>query len=136
MQSDWSSQQFVEALSSAGADLLLLQTLPEAVLAPLQEAMVKSQAEPPATWTKQLLDLVRREDVNMLLIPGERPRQAQSALLVSRILHIWLQLIELARPHHMKLTSTFTRSVILQLMLRVLELSTDRSKLIGKQLLA
>ncbi|KAH7369992.1 hypothetical protein BKA65DRAFT_444719 [Rhexocercosporidium sp. MPI-PUGE-AT-0058] len=81
MQSDWSSHQIVEALSSAGADQLVLDTLPEAVLAPLQEAIVKSQAEPPATWSKELLTLVGREDVGMLLTPGQRPRQVQSTLL-------------------------------------------------------
>lgn len=82
MQSDWSPQQIVEALLSAGANQLVLDTLPEAVLAPLQEAIVKSQAEPPATWSKDLLALVGREDVGMLLTPGQRPRQVQSTLLV------------------------------------------------------
>ncbi|PVH76066.1 hypothetical protein DL98DRAFT_303227 [Cadophora sp. DSE1049] len=81
IQTDWSPQQIVEALSSAGADQLVLDTLPEAVLAPLQEAIVKSQAEPPATWNKELLGLVGREDVGMLLTPGQRPRQVQSTLL-------------------------------------------------------
>ncbi|KAK0106409.1 Anaphase-promoting complex subunit 1 [Cadophora gregata f. sp. sojae] len=78
---DWSPQQIVEALSSAGADQLFLDTLPEAVLAPLQEAIVKSQAGPPATWSKELLSLVGREDIGMLLTPGQRPRQVQSTLL-------------------------------------------------------
>jgi len=34
MQADWSPAQFVEALFAAGVDLLVLETLPEAVLAP------------------------------------------------------------------------------------------------------
>lgn len=83
MQSKWSSAQFVEALSSAGMDIHLLETLPEAVLAPLQEAIVQCQTEPPTTWSKALLAMVGREDVNMLLTPGQRPRQLQSTLLVS-----------------------------------------------------
>jgi anaphase-promoting complex subunit 1 len=82
MQPGWSSAQFVEALSAAGLDLLLLETLPEAVLAPLEEAMVQCQTEPPTSWSKDLLSLVGREDVNMLLTPGQRPHQAQSTLLV------------------------------------------------------
>lgn len=81
IKSEWSPQQLVEALSSAGADLLLLETLPEAILAPLQEAIVKSQAEPPSTWSKELLGLVGREDVIVVLTPGQRPRQSQSTLL-------------------------------------------------------
>ncbi|CZT42602.1 related to bimE protein [Rhynchosporium secalis] len=81
MRTDWTSQQIVEALSSAGANQLMLETLPEAVLAPLQEAIVKSQAEPPATWNKDLLSLIGRQDVGMLLTPGQRPPQVQSTLL-------------------------------------------------------
>ena len=85
MQIDWSSAQFVEALSSAGMDVRLLESLPEAVLAPLQEAIVQCQTEPPTTWSKDLLAMVGREDVNMLLTPGQRPRQLQSTVLVSGI---------------------------------------------------
>ncbi|KAI6715342.1 hypothetical protein JHW43_002084 [Diplocarpon mali] len=51
IRTDWTHQQFVEALYSAGADQLLLETLPESVKAPIQEAIVKSQADPPSTWT-------------------------------------------------------------------------------------
>lgn len=83
MQPGWSAVQYVEALSSAGADLILLETLPESVLVPLQEAVVQSQMEPPANWSEQLLALIGREDVTMLLRPGQRPRQMQSTLLVS-----------------------------------------------------
>jgi len=82
MQDNWSSRQFVEALASAGMDNLLLETLPEAVLAPLREAIVHCQSEPPNTWSKRLLAIVGREDVNVLLTPGQRPRNTQSTLLV------------------------------------------------------
>jgi len=82
MQVQWTAAQYVEALSVAGADLLFLETLPEPVLAPLQEAIVQCQTEPPLEWNKDLLALIKREDVNMLLNPGQRPRQSQSTLLV------------------------------------------------------
>lgn len=84
MRSNWLSAQFVEALSSAGMDTQLLETLPEAILAPLQEAIVQCQTEPPTTWSKALLAMVGREDVNTLLTPGQRPRQLQSTFLVSQ----------------------------------------------------
>lgn len=83
MQPGWSSAQFVEALSAAGMDSFLLETLPEAVLAPLQEALIECQSEPPTTWSKDLLALVGREDVNVLLTAGQRPRPPLSNLLAS-----------------------------------------------------
>jgi anaphase-promoting complex subunit 1 len=82
MQTDWSPAKFVEALFAAGVDLLVLETLPEAVLAPLQEAIVQCQNEPPTSWSKDLLAIVGREDVNTLLAPGKRPRNTQTAILV------------------------------------------------------
>jgi len=84
MEPGWTAAHFVEALATAGMDLLLLETLPEAILAPLQEALVQCQTEPPTAWSKDLLAIAGREDVNMLLTPGQRPRQSQSSLLVSR----------------------------------------------------
>jgi anaphase-promoting complex subunit 1 len=88
MQPGWSPAQFVEALAAAGMDRLLLETLPEAVLAPLQEALVQCQTEPPTMWSKDLLAIIGREDVNILLTPGQRPRQAQSSLLVSHFCYL------------------------------------------------
>ncbi|RDL32567.1 Uncharacterized protein BP5553_09023 [Venustampulla echinocandica] len=82
MQPGWSPVQFVESLATAGINVLLLETLPEAILAPLQEAIAQCQAEPPTTWSKELLAIAGREDVNMLLTPGQRPRHGQSSLLV------------------------------------------------------
>lgn len=82
MQVQWSAAQCIEALAAAGADSLFLDTLPEAVLAPLQEAIVQCQTEPPLQWSKDLLALIKRDDVTMLLTPGQKPRQSQSTLLV------------------------------------------------------
>ena len=82
MEVDWSPAQFVEALFAAGANLLVLESLPEAILAPLQEAIVQCQREPPTSWSKELLAIVGREDVNTLLTPGERPRHSHSTVLV------------------------------------------------------
>ncbi|KAK6592602.1 20s cyclosome subunit (apc1) [Botrytis cinerea] len=77
----WSPVQLVEALSASGVDSLFLETLPEAILAPLQEAIVECQSEPPTTWSRELLALVGREDVTMLLTPGRSARNFQPSLL-------------------------------------------------------
>jgi len=82
MEKGWSSVQFVEALVASGLDSYVLDTLPEAILAPLQEAIVQCQTEPPTDWNKNLLSIIGREDVNMLLTPGQRPRNTNATLLV------------------------------------------------------
>jgi anaphase-promoting complex subunit 1 len=100
MRDDWSSADFVEALSAAGMDSLLLETLPEAILAPLREAIVQCQTEPPTTWSKTLLAIVGREDVNMLLTPGARPRQFHSSSLLVSICHsLNFLILTDPRPH-------------------------------------
>lgn len=82
MERGWSSIQFVEALVTSGLDSHVLDTLPEAILAPLQEAIVQCQADPPTNWGKNLLSIIGREDVNMLLSPGQRPRNTNATILV------------------------------------------------------
>jgi anaphase-promoting complex subunit 1 len=72
----------VEALFSSGITAQVLDTLPEAIIVPLREAIVGCQAQPPVSWGKDLLSLVDREDVNMLLFPGQRKRLGYSSLLV------------------------------------------------------
>jgi len=81
MDANWNSIQFVEALSMAGVDSRLLETLPEAVLAPLQEVLAHCQSKPPTNWTSDLLSLVNRDDLNMLLIPTQRRTNHHATLL-------------------------------------------------------
>ncbi|CCU77023.1 putative Negative regulator of mitosis/putative negative regulator of mitosis [Blumeria hordei DH14] len=81
--SNCSPAHYVEALSNAGADSLMLETLPEAILAPIQEAMIQCQAEPPSHWSSTLLTLVGREDINLSLSLGKKPREVQSTALIS-----------------------------------------------------
>jgi anaphase-promoting complex subunit 1 len=133
MQSSWSPAQFVEALSSAGMGIQLLETLPEAVLAPLQEAIVQCQTEPPTTWSKSLLTMVGREDVNMLLTPGQRPRQMQTTLLVSKNQYEKLLLL----THHRLLPTSqvlmHTQYVHLQQIQSLLNYLMGRPKLTVKR---
>jgi hypothetical protein len=114
MQPGWTAAHFVEALAAAGMDLLLLESLPEAILAPLQEALVQCQTEPPTAWSKDLLAIVGREDVNMLLTPGQRPRQSQSSLLVMRSLSPKLSMLTHSRFPLTKRALIFTQYAYLQ----------------------
>jgi anaphase-promoting complex subunit 1 len=72
----------VEALHAERFTASILETLPEALLVPLQEAIIDCQMRPPTSWGKSLLSLVGREDFNMLLIFEQTKRIAYSALLV------------------------------------------------------
>jgi len=57
----------VEALHACGFTPRVLDTLPESVLTPLQDAISMCQPNPPPSWSKDLLQLVNRGDINMAL---------------------------------------------------------------------
>lgn len=77
------SVDIVEALFSSGITTHVLDTLPEAIIVPLRESIVDCQAQPPVSWGNDLLRLVDREDVNMLLSPGQRKIIGYSSHLVN-----------------------------------------------------
>lgn len=72
----------VEAVHSAGINSRVLETLPEAVLAPLKDSIARCQARPPATWPKELLDLVNRGDVSTILAPNKKLQKSGANILV------------------------------------------------------
>ncbi|OCL08030.1 negative regulator of mitosis [Glonium stellatum] len=55
----------VEFMAQSGISIRMLETFPEAAMAPLREAIVRCQASPPTTWTSSLLRLVQREDLDL-----------------------------------------------------------------------
>ncbi|KAF2011770.1 hypothetical protein BU24DRAFT_398561 [Aaosphaeria arxii CBS 175.79] len=61
----------VELIEHCGITPQVLATLPEAVRAPLMEAIMNCQANPPTTWPRSLLKLVQREDLDLTLKPNE-----------------------------------------------------------------
>jgi len=75
--------ELVEALHASGISNQVLDTLPEAILIPLREAMADCQAHPPVFWDRDLLNLVDRGDVNMFLQPEQQRQLGSSSLLVS-----------------------------------------------------
>ncbi|KAH7156894.1 hypothetical protein EDB81DRAFT_403638 [Dactylonectria macrodidyma] len=73
--------QMVEAMRDSGITPFVLDTLPEAVLIPLQDAISLCQPRPPSSWSKELLELVNRSDINLILTPGKRPKPTTSKIL-------------------------------------------------------
>jgi anaphase-promoting complex subunit 1 len=69
----------VEALISAGVDMRILETLPEALLAILKEPIVQCQSNPPTTWSSSLLKYIARDDLN-LLVTQHRMNWAESVI--------------------------------------------------------
>ncbi|KAK5657541.1 hypothetical protein OQA88_3114 [Cercophora sp. LCS_1] len=62
--------EMVVAMHSCGFTPQVLETLPEAVLTPLQDVIFMCQSNPPSTWPKTLLSLVNRTDIDGLLQPA------------------------------------------------------------------
>ena len=81
MSKDWAITEFVEALSEVGVDTHFLESLPEAILAPLREALAQCQSRPPTSWSKQLLSLISRDDLNTVLVPASRHDNHHASLL-------------------------------------------------------
>ncbi|KAF4980899.1 hypothetical protein FZEAL_3184 [Fusarium zealandicum] len=73
--------QMVEAMRDSGITTLVLDTLPEAVLVPLRDAISLCQPHPPTSWSKDLLELVDRRDISLILTPGKRPKPSASKIL-------------------------------------------------------
>ncbi|KAI1103401.1 hypothetical protein F4804DRAFT_232424 [Jackrogersella minutella] len=59
--------RFTEAMYKSGFTPLILESLPEYILVPLQDAIAQCQPSPPPGWTKGLLNLVNRDDVGSVL---------------------------------------------------------------------
>ncbi|KXH41341.1 hypothetical protein CSAL01_02821 [Colletotrichum salicis] len=76
-----SAANMVEAMHSAGISSRVLETLPEAVLAPLKDSIARCQARPPASWPKDLLKLVNRGDISMVLAPIKKLQKSGANIL-------------------------------------------------------
>ncbi|KAK4195518.1 hypothetical protein QBC40DRAFT_19851 [Triangularia verruculosa] len=57
----------VTAMYESGFTPQILETLPEAVLTPLQDIIFMCQPNPPPSWSKELLSLVSRTDISTVL---------------------------------------------------------------------
>lgn len=80
--------EMVEAMHECGITSRFLETLPEAVLVPLQDAISLCQPHPPSTWSSELLELVKRGDISLILEPNKRLRPTITNILVSKTLSI------------------------------------------------
>ncbi|KAL2356019.1 negative regulator of mitosis [Cryomyces antarcticus] len=79
----------VEIMARNHMDSRFLDTLPEAVAAPLREVIMRCQEDPPTMWDPSLLKLVGREDLNLLSEKGTVARLGShlTSVTVSPPLH-------------------------------------------------
>ncbi|KAK8038255.1 Negative regulator of mitosis [Apiospora phragmitis] len=84
-----SPMRFVEAMHDSGITHTFLESLPEAVLVPLQDAIAQCQARPPPGWSKELLALVDRSDVGSVLTITNQQRLNSANLMASSHLASW-----------------------------------------------
>lgn len=75
----------VEIMHSSGITIEVVDTLPEAVLTPLRDAISRCQARPPPSWTAPLLKLVNRGDISQIFAPGQKARASNGNVLVSNL---------------------------------------------------
>lgn len=73
----------VEAIHKAGITLKVMETLPEALLVPVRDAIARCQPRPPTTWGSELYELVNRSDMN-LIRTSAKPARSQTAQILVR----------------------------------------------------
>ncbi|OIW26657.1 putative 20S cyclosome subunit [Coniochaeta ligniaria NRRL 30616] len=69
-------REMVEVMFDCGFTPQILETLPEAILVPLQDAIFMCQSEPPTAWPSALLELINRTDVSSMFKPRNHVRAA------------------------------------------------------------
>ena len=72
----------VEAIHKAGITSKVMESLPEALLVPIRDAISQCQAHPPTTWPSELFELVGRSDMNLILTSRKPVRSHAAQLLV------------------------------------------------------
>ncbi|KAH8706461.1 putative 20S cyclosome subunit [Ilyonectria robusta] len=89
IKSSTTAPQMVEAMRDSGITPFVLDTLPEAVLVPLQDAISLCQPHPPSSWSKELLELVNRSDINLILTPRKCLKPTAAKILTPTHTATW-----------------------------------------------
>ncbi|KAI1193758.1 hypothetical protein F5X97DRAFT_28321 [Nemania serpens] len=76
-----SPASFVESMHGSGITNIILESLPEAILVPLRDAITQCQPNPPPEWSTGILELIDRADVDSILLPISSHRNHSSNIL-------------------------------------------------------
>ncbi|KAI1492285.1 hypothetical protein F5X96DRAFT_627556 [Biscogniauxia mediterranea] len=80
---------YVEAIYESGISRVILESLPESVLVPLQDAISRCQASPPPTWSREMLELVNRNDIGSILSQSSHSQIHSANLLAPTHIASW-----------------------------------------------
>ncbi|KAJ3493163.1 hypothetical protein NLG97_g4911 [Lecanicillium saksenae] len=73
--------EMVETMQAQGFTSAILESLPEAILVPLQDAISLCQPRPPKGWPDSLLKLIKRSDMSSLLVSKKASARTPPSLL-------------------------------------------------------
>ncbi|EGX96345.1 20S cyclosome subunit (APC1/BimE), putative [Cordyceps militaris CM01] len=73
--------EMVETMQAQGLTNAILESLPEAILVPLRDAISLCQPRPPKGWPDDLLKLIKRSDMSSLLSPEKATARTPPSLL-------------------------------------------------------
>lgn len=91
-----SPARFVEAMHESGITNLVLESLPEAILVPLRDAIAQCQPNPLPGWSTGMLELVDRADVDSILLSSGSHRSQSTNVLVGHIHTLLLLLLTMS----------------------------------------
>ncbi|KAM3565588.1 hypothetical protein MY1884_000121 [Beauveria asiatica] len=74
--------EMVETMQAQGFTNSILESLPEAILVPLQDAISLCQPHPPTGWPDDLLKLIKRSDMSSLLSSKKATARTPPSLLI------------------------------------------------------
>ncbi|KAH9905946.1 hypothetical protein F4778DRAFT_685792 [Xylariomycetidae sp. FL2044] len=86
---DRSPIDFVETMHECGITPTFIESLPEPVLVPLQDAITQCRASPPPNWSTGLLELVSRSDVGSVFTRSNAHRTFSTSILTPTHLASW-----------------------------------------------
>ncbi|KAI0007157.1 hypothetical protein F4779DRAFT_523165 [Xylariaceae sp. FL0662B] len=72
---------FVETMYQSGITPVILESLPECVLVPFQDAIAQCQPAPPSKWPTRLLELVDRSDIGSVLSQSNSHHAPSTSIL-------------------------------------------------------
>jgi anaphase-promoting complex subunit 1 len=116
----------------------IIETFPEGVSAPLYEIIVRSQINPPTSWTSELVELIDRDDLYLSMNtensmpPGSRSQPASSHDAIRDFHHIGVSTLDIDLTNSFEASIEADRIAITKLIFREDRRFMEASKLLNQ----